>query len=150
MSANFNSGWYLVFKGVLVFYVIALIYNSFKNLTTGNGFSNSAFTYLLNIIVPLVPAAIMGVQFIAMHKRDLMKAKTALICFGVLTGFALYGTISVILSSISWSQKFSLFFLDLLGSVIMCAITFGSFQVYKAMKPSGASNGDLIKGILSA
>ncbi len=142
--ADFNKGWFLAYKIILVLYVIALIWYAFKNISWNNITSH----FFILILDPLLIAAVMALQFIAMHKRDIKKAKISLICFGLYAAYILGSIIYNILGNFTTSSKFSAVSLELISLAIMGAITFGSFQVYKALKPS-SSNGDLIKGILS-
>ncbi len=146
---NLNKGWFLVYKVALIFHVISFIYYSGKCLITGEGLSQSFATFLVNVFQPLILAAILSLQFIAMHKRDLKKAKIGLLLLSAFTGLLVGLWIYVASSYLPWDTKFPALFLGLLSIALLSVLTYGSFQVYKTLKPNGTSSGDLFKGILN-
>jgi len=142
-----NQGWFIVYRVVAVIYAIALIALSFENLSKYPG---ALWAYLYIVFGPLIIAGLIGIEMIAMHRRDLKKAQLCLLAFliyaGINAGLIIYVAIS---PAASFSDKMLTLIKASVNLACYCAcVIYGAFHVYKALKPAGTANSDLYKGIL--
>jgi len=133
----FNTGWYLVYQVVLSLYAISQIFTAIQNLITLGGLTTVFFVFLLLVIQPLILAASVVLQILAMRNRDFKKAQLAL------GGFAIYVVLYValtlyiaVLANLDAGYTARFILQSILSLAVFClCIGFGALRVYKILKP---------------
>jgi len=134
MSADFDKGWFFVYKIILYLFAVYEGVYVILNILALTRATSGLGIYLLFILEPFIVLVFVVFEILAMKNKDVKKAKTALYGFA---GYALLLVLCIILVLVGnftaeWKTATSI---DLIINLILLLvfIVYGAFQVYKAL-----------------